>query len=725
MKQWQHLVVHAVYVFFACCGRTPPVFAGQVSLLAPQPDGTHIRAVQVDNGGNIYIAGVLTPSGAAPGNLTDVFVAKLSADGSQVYRTVLAGSADDIANALALAPDGSAYVVGSTLSNDFPVTSGALQSTLGVTKGGQAFLAKLSPGGQIESATYFGGSAQTSATALVVSATGEIYLTGTLAGAGFPTTPGSTGPGNGFFLAKADANLSKILFATPAYGGTVLTVDSQGNIYTAGATPVTIGPIGLNAPLQTTPGAFQGTAQVQTCYGSGIVFLPCPYQFVEKVDPTATKLLYATFLTGYFGASPAGIAVDTAGNAIIAGTTNSIDYPVTPHALQTLYLANASTPSGFPSTRPTVFPPRSTGFVTKLNPTGTGLIWSTFFGGSVQDAISGMVVDAGGYIYITGQANSNDLPGLFASDPSGCRPSANQGLGFVARLSPDGTSLSPAQLIYGAPVCTYASCFPDTESSSSSASALAVEPNGSAVTAGANGTIAHVDLFGFQRVSCVTDPADNVQLTAVAPGQLLSIFGPRIASVGVNVTFNSIAAPILYASGEQINVQVPYEIAGQSSVELQAVGLGEGVLERRTLSVAKRQPSVFLSPDVLLPGSPEFFSCPSGYTTSAHALALNADGTLNTCSNGALPGSTVTIFMNGLGQTQPPQATGTMPSGPPIPIAPGVTGTGIVSTTTSPGAISAVAQVHVQPATSGFFEFKPMIDGVPARESVVIWVRAQ
>jgi uncharacterized protein (TIGR03437 family) len=713
-----------------------PAFAGQVSLFPRQSDGTILRAIRIDSAGNIYIAGSVTPSNSKMGNFSDAFVAKLSADGSQVYKTVFAGSTQAVASTIALGTDGSVYVASFTLSSDFPVTSGALQSTLG-TASGQAFLAKLSPNGQIQSATYFGGSAPTISSALALSSTGEVYLTGTSSVDGFPTTPGNTGLGNGFYLAKFDAGLSKLLFATLAYGGTVMTLDPQGNIYLAGAAT---GTSGKNAPLQTSPGAFQDSAQVKVCRGGGIVFLPCSYQFVEKLDPTATKLGYATFVTGSSGASPAGIAVDAGGNVIVSGTTNSADYPVTAEALQTVYLANAPAPPRLPLNRPEVDIPPSTGYITKLNATGTGLIWSTFFGGSVQDAVSGLIVDPNGYIYITGQANSNDLLGLSASTPAGCAPTVNQGLGFVARLSPDGTSLSPTQLIYGAPVCTYASCFPDTQSSSSSAWALAVKPDGSAIAAGSNGAIARVDLFGSERLACLTDPADNVQLTTVAPGEVLSIFGPRIAPSraavppagsasslqGVSVTFNGIVAPVLYTSGEQINIQVPYEIVGQDSVEMQVVSLVQGLMERKTLPVVQRQPSVFLSLDALLSDVPGYSYCGNAFSRAQHALALNAEGTLNTCLHPALPGSTVTIFMNGLGPTQPLQATGAIIPGPPVAITPGATGTGILSTTTFPGAISGVAQVQLQQTTStGFWEVVPTVAGIPAREPVVIWVAAR
>src|SRR6202034_2466411 len=94
-------------------------------------------------------------------------------------------------------------------------------------------------------------------------------------------------------------------------------------------------------------------------------------------------------------------------------------------------------------------PPDATGYVTKVNATGTGLVWSTYFGGSYQDQITGMAVSPAGEIILSGRAGSTDL--VLADTPDACRPSANQVLGFVARLASDGASAGATQLIQGAP----------------------------------------------------------------------------------------------------------------------------------------------------------------------------------------------------------------------------------------------------------------------------------
>ena len=146
-------------------------------------------------------------------------------------------------------------------------------------------------------------------------------------------------------------------------------------------------------------------------------------------------------------------------------------------------------------------------------------------------------------------------------------------------------------------------------------------------------------------------------------------------------------------------------------------------MEQKTVAIIPRQPSVFLAQDALLAAVPGFFHCTDFYSSrNQHALALNADGTLNTCSNGAKLGSKVTIFMNGIGQTQPAQKTGAINPGPPVEITPGAAGSGIISTTTSPGSISGVAKVQVRANGTGFLEVTPTVAGVSTREPIVIWV---
>ena len=135
--------------------------------------------MQLDAAGNIYLAGTVTPVNPQPvQNTSDAFVAKVSADGAKVvYFTVVGGSFADTTAALAVGPDGSAYIAGSTGSTEFSVTTGALQSTFNQAGASQGFLVKVDPTGAVVNATYVNGTAFTQVTGLALGKTGEIYLT--------------------------------------------------------------------------------------------------------------------------------------------------------------------------------------------------------------------------------------------------------------------------------------------------------------------------------------------------------------------------------------------------------------------------------------------------------------------------------------------------------------------------------------------------------------------
>jgi uncharacterized protein (TIGR03437 family) len=455
-----------------------------------------------------------------------------------------------------------------------------------------------------------------------------------------PPIDGGDPQGMGGFVIEIDRTGSKMLMGFAGLGGQYIAVDGQGNVYLAGLVPNSPPP--LTAPTFST-GAFQTSAPTGLC-GGDFVAIPCAYEYVAKVDPTGTQLIYFTDLNGTFGATPAGIVVDEDGNAIVAGTTYSPDFPVTPDAFESLYAPVIPPPQPFVYPGPHYIPPPATGFAAKLNATGSALIWSSFFGGSTSDSITSMGVDSEGGVYLAGQAGSSDLPGL-SNAPAGCLPSLIQKLSFAVRLTPDGTSASPTQLFYGAPAYSY------TQAALNVTGPIAVASPalGTAVALANTGSITSANLFAPSRLACLTDPADNVQLSSVAPGQDLTLFGTMLAPSlnGVAVTFNGILTLILYASGEQVNVQVPMQIAGQSSVRMEVTNTTTTVPldETRMLAVVPQQPSVFLT-DQALAGTLSPCYGPDG--TAPAAVALNADDSLNSASNPAAVGSKVTIFLNGV-----------------------------------------------------------------------------
>ena len=710
------------------------LFSASTPSSTPLPANSIANAVQVDASGNLYLAGFFFASSSDPNPPAHAFVAKLSRDASQtLWWTTLGGSKDDRAQALALGPGNSVYVTGKTQSADFPTTLGAFDP--GGATAGNTFAAKLDANGVVVYATYIPA---TSGQAIAVDPAGDAYITGVLrsgdalkatpgAVAGAPSSSGITS--QSAFIIELDPTGAKAVLAIIGFGGTQIALDGNGNIYAAGVFP---GPF---AP--TTSGAFQPAVTTRTCSSSQIFVLPCAHQHIAKIDPAGTRLIYATYLSGTWGATPTGLAVDSAGSAIIAGTTSSPDYPTTPRAYQPEYFGNPS-----PQLQPFALPPASVGFVTKLNATGAGLLWSTLFGGSggqipgsfiVGESIAGMSIDTSGNILIAGAANSPDLPGLW-NTPVAVRPVAANGVaptGFVARFSADGSVLSPVQLLNGL----------SRDLAEPTGGAVTVRADGSAIVVGKQ--VFSVSFSSLGRVAAICDAADDAKIVKVAPGQLMTLYGTNLAPTGiapaspgfptsangVAVTFNGFAAPLLYTSGAQINLQVPYEIAGQSEVTMQVTSqsISPAISESYILAVGALEPGVFIGPAEFSAPLADAAKCNGQTLAGLQPLALNADGSINSCANPAAPGSTVTIFLNGLGITTPAQVTGAIASSTVAVSPPALlirtTGPAVdLPTFTLAGAISGVAQVQVQTsATSSVMNLAVATYSLRG-PGIVIWV---
>jgi uncharacterized protein (TIGR03437 family) len=717
---------------------TTLVSAGRVTSTYPLPNPGSVATVQLDTAGNIYLAGNTGTSAGVLAASADAFVAKLSSAGKVVFWTTFGGSKADYASAMAIASDGSISVIGSTASLDFPLTQNAAQTQFITNNQGlTGFFVRLNATGGVTYSSYLNtnysapaGSSAPSFTpsGIALDSTGAAYITGL--GSYVSTSGALAAAVNAGWILKLDTT-GKIVFATGALGGGQIALDSQGFIYVVGATNSSSS--GLSLPVTT--GAFQTTVTTNTCGGNAFFGILCFHQYAVKVDPAATKVVYATWISGSFGETPSAMAVDASGNVTVAGATPSQDYPVTPGAYQLTNFASLppqNTASQFGGSS-LILP--VTGYVTKLNSTGSGLVFSTYLGGSSVDAINSIATDSTGRIFLGGVAFSPDFPGLPVV-PAACRPSYVYPLAFATRLSADGGSLSETQLAFGLTASVSSSLSPQ------GLGLVAFDGQGNAATQMA-GTLANLNLFAApQSLACTTDAADMAPLSSVAPGQLLSLFGEAlgpgnpvqaqpqgglipVSTGSVSVTFNGVPAPILYASSGQVNVQVPYEIAGMSGVTM---NLQYGTTTASTaFSVVSSETSAFVQ-------GVSYATCNQETVESLLPLALNAGGSVISCGNLASPGTTVTIFLNGLGLAGGHPVTGgiSAASGASVvstsaTLSSSNTGSSpaSVSVTTNAGEINAVwqAQISIPPSVSGPSLLNLTVNGVPVRDSLVLWLR--
>jgi uncharacterized protein (TIGR03437 family) len=362
--------------------------------LGGSADEFGLHWVAADAAGNAYVAGatgsadfpILQPiQGAFGGAFEDTFVTKLDANGDLVYSTFLGGSGSDFPEGVAVDDTGAVYVAGGTSSTNFP-TSNPRQGAFG---GGDfdAYLAKINPAGNaLVYSTYLGGSDIDLGGDVAVDAQGSAYLTGNTSSANFPTTAGAyltTGAGGpDAFLTKLNPDGSAILYSTRLGGsggdfGVSVAVDSDGSAFVGGSTDSADFPVtSVRPPIaedevfltkltpdgaslvhstylggsrsefldqimvnrfgeayligETTSEDFPALRAVQAAHGGGVD------AFLAKLSASGTELIYSTFLGGTGQEGAIGLALDDVGTALLAGFTDSLDFP-TQSPLQAVY----------------------------------------------------------------------------------------------------------------------------------------------------------------------------------------------------------------------------------------------------------------------------------------------------------------------------------------------------------------------------------------------------
>jgi len=361
-------------------------------------NATFARGIAVDASGNAVLVGETSATNlpmvaaAQPntGGYTDVFVRKLNASGTGIiYSTYLGGNNFESAGGIAVDSNGNAYVIGTATSTDFPTTAGAFMRTCPTTYCNTPFAAKFSPSGALVYSTLLGGS-NAGGIAVAADSTGIAYLTGLIASndlpivnAFQPTYGGtiSTSSVNGF-VQKLSADGSQILYSTYLGGAgetyaRSIAVDGAGSAYVAGRTA------SLGFPLLN---SFQPAA----ANASGF--------FITKFSPDGRSLAYSTVIPAVPGDYAVGVAVDGGGNAYMAGTTNSPDFPVTKAYSRTSCLAAINATCTVPWV-----------FALKLNANGGSLGYSTFIG---PGRAAGVAFDSTGRLHVTGLTASPSYPAV-------------------------------------------------------------------------------------------------------------------------------------------------------------------------------------------------------------------------------------------------------------------------------------------------------------------------
>src|SRR6266404_789984 len=370
-------------------------------------------------------------------------------DPALVYATYLGGTGDEFTfnsfapNGLKVAIDtnGNVFVAGQTLSRNFP-TRNAYDSTANGadTNLCDVFVTKFNASGSaLIYSTYLGGVSNDVAGGIAVDSSGNAYITGSTESPDFPHVNAVQSANNGYddiFVTKLSSNGTSIVYSTFLGGGAddfgrAIAVDSTGNAYITGKSwSKGTG----NSPFPTTHSAYQADNAGGNANTSDAI--------VAKFDP-AGALVYATFLGGQSEEEGNAIAVDSSGNAYIAGQVLSTTvYPAIPTS--SFPMMNAFQPAFNNGGTNLIF--LYDGFVTKLNAAGSGLVFSTFLGGEEDDTATGIALDSKGRVYVTGSTASSSFP----STPNAAQP-ANAGAAddpefpgsdaFITIFETNGTSL--------------------------------------------------------------------------------------------------------------------------------------------------------------------------------------------------------------------------------------------------------------------------------------------
>lgn len=375
----------------------------------------------------------------------DIFVSKLNPTlTSLAFSTYVGGSGDDVALAMAQDPYGDFFLTGYTTSTNFPIAGNIFQRHFaGGSVTGDAIVVEVESAGKyLQYSSYLGGSGDDAGYGIAIDQVGNAFVVGSTTSTNFPVTSGayqktcglnSGGTCSTAWVSEVNIAGSALTYSTylggsgglgeAAYG---VAVDTSDNAYIVGITGTP------NFP--TTTGAYQTKCGTNSlCNGT--------YDgFVSKMNPSGSGLVYSTFLGGSGYDYLSGVAVDTASNVYVAGGTISSDFPTTSGAAQTTYggasagcVPSASTVCGDVT-------------VTKLNSGATALVYSTFLGGSGDESNGfSLALDSATNAYVTGFTDSANFPQVNAMQTYG----GGSGDAFVTKINPTGTAFTFSSYLGG------------------------------------------------------------------------------------------------------------------------------------------------------------------------------------------------------------------------------------------------------------------------------------
>ena len=499
-------------------------------------DALHVK---VNAAGNAYIAGFTAsldyPTTAGAYNTTppagggdNAFVTELNPTGTAlVYSTYVGGTTSafgypfDVGIDIALDGAGDAYITGYAYSTDFPTTAGAFQSVNNAagSNSSNPFVTELNPGGTaLVYSTYLGGTAYGLADGIAVGGTGNAYVCGYTVATDFPTTAGAfqavnnSGGGYNGFVTKLNSTGTALAYSTYLGGNAndgLFDVAVQGvNAYVTGVADST------NYPVQ---GPYQAGNNAAGTGGNAIV---------TELNGSGAGLVYSTYLggsgnpgSGIPGDEGWGIALDAGGDAYVTGNTNSANFPTTAGAYQ---IAINAASGG------------NNAFVTKLNPAGNALVYSTYLGGSSDDEGRDVALDAGNCAYVTGFTTSTNFPTTLGAFQSVNNSGGGGSNAFLTEVDSAGASLYYSSYLggsgndegYGIDLdptgAVYVTGFTSSSNFPTTAGVFQGVNNASA-GGSENGFVTKFDLSDFLTPTPTPSPTPSVSPTPTPPPDTLSL----------------------------------------------------------------------------------------------------------------------------------------------------------------------------------------------------------